>query len=952
MAEPTSLGAFSGFSSTYWIDRGADTYFDYCPELRVFYNSTNNLLKTTSKESAAVLKRTYTVMAEVDGEMHTYYSGVKTGAAHIGTGEGTLYVLRDSTITDAAVINGTVTVTATVTPAHTLTRAANYTGSFFTVNGKLTLSAASADLLRLDGGGASCSGTAPVYVAQTGTATLQDGVLITNNCALQNGGGVYIDGGTFVLEGGRISGNSAQNGGGIFSLAGTITATGGTVSGNTATAAGGGVYQQGTASESELSGAVISGNTAPSGGGVYVQAGAADFSGGEVTGNTASTAGGGFYNTGTLRISGGTVSGNTAPTAVGVYQNGTLEISEKAYLASTDDIRLLNSCKIKNTGRVTTSGTIANLTIDSYQAGTQVLTGDHCAANYAKYVVNVPAGQTELNINSSGILVAKEIRNVAKVSVFGAYDVYYTSLKEAVDAIGTETGLITMVADDNIEETITVRGNVTVTIIGDDTQTRTLTRYRTCTGAMFNVETDATLEFGAAGSTNDSALVIDGGSALYGAYGTCIVENHGTLRLKDGATLCNGSVSGDGAAIRNLGTFEVLGGRIQNCEAANGGAVYNTGSMTQSGGTISGCSATKGGAIRNTGTLVLEGGAIENCTASQNGGGVYNESGSLTVAGVTLTIITGTDDNGDPIYGEENVSGTISGCSAQNGGAIYMSGGTGSVTAGSLTANTARNGGAVNLAGGSFAISGGDITANTASQHGAAVYCGSTLTLDGAHIDASNDVYLPEGHTVAVQGTLSAAKLTPSSYAIGTPMITGSGISTLCSGFTVSNDRFFINTSGLLDTTTLSLKESAHMTIDYTDGVITGIDTSANTVANALAQFDNVASSLVVRDENGNVLTGDDAVYTGCTIVLLDNGGHTLDSKTFALIGDVNCDGSFNGIDAALIYAYAAGKLTKQSSGGAAAYRAADADSNGTIDATDGDLLRACGMWRETVLQP
>ena len=951
MAEPTSLAAFSGFSSTYWIDRGNDTYFDYCPELRVFYNSTNNLLKTTSKESAAVLKRTYTVMAEVDGEMNTYYSGIKTGAAHIGTGEGTLYVLRDSTVTESAIINGTVTITATTTPVHTLTRASNFTGSFLTVNGDLTLSGASADLLCLDGGSSSCSGSALLYITPSGTARLQDGVKLTNNCAPQNGGGVYIDGGTLVLEGGTISGNTAQDGAGIFNLAGTITATGGTISGNTASTAGGGLYQQGAGGYSTLGGAVLSGNTAPNGGGVYIQAGAVDLTGGEVTGNTAATAGGGFYSTGTLRISGGTISGNTASSAAGVYHNGTLEISDKAYLAASDDIRLASGRKIKNTGRVTTSGTIANLTIDNYQAGVQVLTGDFCAANYAKYVVNVPAGQNELNINSSGILVAKDIHNVAKVSVFGSYDVYYTSLKEAVDAIGTETGLITMVADDNIEETITVRGNVTVTILGDNSVTRTLTRYRTCTGAMFVVETDATLEFGAAGTANDAALVVDGGSALYGSYGTCIVENHGTLRLKDGATLQNASVSGNGAAICNLGTFEILGGRLQNCTATNGGAVYNTGSMMQSGGTITSCSATKGAAVYNIGTLAFEGGTISACTATQQGGAIYNETGTLTVTGSTQTVVN-VDGEGNTTTTEEFVSGTISGCSAQNGGAVYFAGGTGSIDSGTLTTNTARNGGAFYFAGGSFTITGGSIAGNTGSLHGGAIYNAGTITMDGASIDTSNDVYLPADHTVTVQGSVSTARLTPASYTIGTPMVTGSNLSALCSGFTVSVDRFFINASGLLDTTTLSLKETSHMTIDYTDGIITGIDTSANTVANAVAQFDNAASSLVVRDENGHTLASDDTVYTGCTIVLLDNGGHTLDSKTFSLIGDVNGDGQFNGIDAALIYAYVAGKLNKQSSGGAAAYRAADADNSGVIDATDGDLLRACGMWRSTVPQP
>ena len=126
--------------------------------------------------------------------------------------------------------------------------------------------------------------------------------------------------------------------------------------------------------------------------------------------NTATLQGGGAYNAGTLPLSGGTVSGNTAPSGVGVYQAGTLEMSEKAYLDPTDDVYLPSGKTVTNTGRITTSGTVANLTIQNYAAGTRVLNGDHCAANYAKFVPNIPSGSGELFINSTGYLMAKEMQ--------------------------------------------------------------------------------------------------------------------------------------------------------------------------------------------------------------------------------------------------------------------------------------------------------------------------------------------------------------------------------------------------------------------------------------------------------------------------------------------------------------------------------------------------------------
>lgn len=974
MAEPTSISAFPGFSSTDWVDRASDLNFDYCPELRVFYNSSNTLLQTTSKESAAVVKGKYTVMAEVDGEMHTYYASVKLGAAHIGTGEGTLVLIRNAAVTDTTAITGNVTITDNA-QTRTLTRGSDFTGSFFNVTGMLTLVGTGTDTVCLNGGGASMTGESAIRIGSTGRVTLGTGTLVTGNRTTANGGGVYVDAGTLTVKGGKISGNTASNGGGIYNAGGVLTIVSGSVSGNTATN-GGGLYLQGTAAEVTISGGTISGNTATNGAGVYNQNSPVDWTGGTLSGNTAEQQGGGAYNAGTLRLSGGTASGNRAASGKGVYQAGTLEMSGSICLDATDDVYLPNGRVVTNTGRISTSGTVANLTIQNYTAGTRVLGGEFCAANYAKYIPNVPSGGSELFINSTGYLVAKEMHNVARVSMFGSYSVYYTSLKEAVDAISAEaaqqaatdpeaetfSAMITMVADDVIEDTIDVQGNIIVTAVGDDVTARTLTRYRTCTGAMFHIAEGATLEFGATGTSNNAALIVDGGSALYGQYGACIVDNHGTLVVKDGATLQNASSAGDGAAIRNSGTLEISGGVIQNCASANGGAIRNDGTAEIKGGTVQNCTAQNGGAIYNTGTLSFNGGTITANTASQNGGAICSVSGSADMdGGILKTVVTKIedgevvpvlDDNGDPVMTETVISGTLSGNSARNGGGIYIADGTGSVTNGSVTGNSAQNGGGIYLAGGSYTVKGGSISANQASARGAAIYNAAALTIDSTQIDSSGDVFLAAGHTVVPAGTAPSAALTPASYAIGTPMLTGSSVSALYSGFTVTNDRFFINAAGLLDTLQLSLKETSHMTIDYTDGIVTGLDVEHRTVSDVLEGFDNDASALTVYDETGRALSGSDNVYTGCVIRLQNGGASALDSKTFVLVGDVNGDGKTNGVDAVLVYAYVAGKLTKTSSGGAAAYRAADADNNGTIDYADGDLLRACGMYKGSVVQP
>jgi hypothetical protein len=102
------------------------------------------------------------------------------------------------------------------------------------------------------------------------------------------------DGGTLELQNGTISGNSA---GGVFVGDGTFVMKGGKISGNTTTDCGGGVCVNGTNATFTMSGGEIFGNTASGiysyGGGVFV------------------------YDNGTFRIVTGTIYGsNASPTSL------------------------------------------------------------------------------------------------------------------------------------------------------------------------------------------------------------------------------------------------------------------------------------------------------------------------------------------------------------------------------------------------------------------------------------------------------------------------------------------------------------------------------------------------------------------------------------------------------------------------------------------------------------
>jgi hypothetical protein len=231
--------------------------------------------------------------------------------------------------------------------------------------------------------GATTSG-AGVY-ATGGTVTMRAGSKVTGNTSTGNyvyiyGAGVYVIDGTFNMDGGEISGNTAQAnsnqysngrgfGGGVYvhgtftmkngkisnntvtsnyshpwgggvNVVGTFDMQGGEISGNTAyanvgTAQGAGVWVSGTFTMSgtskiinnSLSSHNGSYDTGVWGGGVYAVGGVFTMSGGEISGNTISIQrqnynltswGGGVYTGGVFNMTGGTIRDNTANYGGGV----------------------------------------------------------------------------------------------------------------------------------------------------------------------------------------------------------------------------------------------------------------------------------------------------------------------------------------------------------------------------------------------------------------------------------------------------------------------------------------------------------------------------------------------------------------------------------------------------------------------------------------------------------
>ena len=182
-------------------------------------------------------------------------------------------------------------------------------GSGITVTGNVNLILCDGKTLKAEQGNTVTEGNRlTVWAQRTAdgeTADTKMGVLTWGN-----GDGVYINGGSFTLQGGTITGGNQNFGGGVNVGGGTFTMTGGTISGCTAIYNGGGVYVN-FSGTFNMTGGTITKNTAKNGGGygggVYVYGGSFTMTGGTISGNTATNDGGALSFTGLMSDTGYTV---------------------------------------------------------------------------------------------------------------------------------------------------------------------------------------------------------------------------------------------------------------------------------------------------------------------------------------------------------------------------------------------------------------------------------------------------------------------------------------------------------------------------------------------------------------------------------------------------------------------------------------------------------------------
>ena len=219
-----------------------------------------------------------------------------------------------------------------------------------TINGKITVgSGATLTLTDCTGKGKlQGSGSGSGVTINGGTFNLYDGTItgFVNGVEIGSHNDIKT-GSSFTMYGGTITSNEAVSsaGGGVFLIGTTnsnvtapsFTMHGGTISGNTAAASdggGGGIYV-GEKCSFTMDGGTITGNTATNGngGGIYIHMLAnVTISGGEITNNTANGSGirygGGIYSESGVTVRNMTITGNSANAGGGIYGNGTINLTD------------------------------------------------------------------------------------------------------------------------------------------------------------------------------------------------------------------------------------------------------------------------------------------------------------------------------------------------------------------------------------------------------------------------------------------------------------------------------------------------------------------------------------------------------------------------------------------------------------------------------------------------
>jgi predicted outer membrane repeat protein len=209
--------------------------------------------------------------------------------------------------------------------------------------------------------------------------------------------------------------------------------------------------------------------------------------------------------------------------------------------------------------------------------------------------------------------------------------------------------------------------------------------------------------------------------------------NSGVALNLNSLTVANGSTTGDGGSISNLGTLTVSNSTFSgNIASGGGGGISNLGMVTVSNSTFSGNSAGSGGGILNWDhNTVTVSNSIFSGNSAGSGGGIYNYN-VVTVSNSTFSGNSAGEGGGISNHNWATVSSsTFSGNSASEKGGGIHNHGTLTVSNSTFSGNSASSygGGIDNFLIRTVTVSNSTFSGNTATQGGGIRNFGGTVTI-------------------------------------------------------------------------------------------------------------------------------------------------------------------------------------------------------------------------------
>ena len=561
------------------------------------------------------------------------------------------------------------------------------------------------------------------------------------------GGGVYVEDGTFTMENDALisKNTSCGNGGGIFAKGGIITINGGSISENIFSNdgyGGGGIYLTDTALLT-MTGGKISNNYPEDydlsndtfGGGVYVSSGTFKMEGGEIS-NNYGFYGGGVATDGSFSMSGGTISGNIVTnssddskgngSAVAVLTGGLFTVSEN--ITINGDVYLLNDQTITVSNDF--EGGEVMITPYMYKSsgvGVQVLKpidGESLTPEIVRKFEVTPqllssGGYEYWYVTAVGMLVKDSIIYVdsnASEDGIGSLDNPFQTIQEAV------TKAINGNSDGSKKFKILLKSSV------EDPST--VSYYSANNSSFVNIDptNDLTLEIASYG---EDRFTINANKSGENSGRVMYIGQNANVTLRNVNIKGGNLANGNGGAIYCSGTLNLVNSTISESNAKNGGGIYiENGTFTMNGGII--------------GNEILEdddekysweyaatttGGSHYSNFASSAGGGIYAEN-------ATVNIISGKVSYNYAINYES--AGTDLGI----GGGIFMKNGTLTIGEGAeVSYNSGYQGAGIRCESGTCTIKEGAIIKGNATH----IY---NQTNYGGGIFVKNSNFIMEGGTI------------------------------------------------------------------------------------------------------------------------------------------------------------------------------------------------------------